>query len=166
MSFRCANIYTFIGMTAHSFRNIPTIQEILCTGSALESDANLLSLTLFRFSDNFTLASLNMGNRECSTSATFSSCLIRESDSKKSTIRALVTDLQAGESQKYVCEASSLKPGERIKVAYWSLTITGKRMYIFLFIYTQKVSIVLHQRKLQNDRWRCLTDECLLCPFV
>ena len=117
------------------FKEIPHIFELSCSADALEADANLLSMVLFRLSDDVILASLNMASRECSTSAVFSSCVIEETDVRKSSVKTLVMNLKEGETSRYGCEVSSMKSGERVTVAAWSVAITGKsESYFSLFV--------------------------------
>lgn len=113
------------GLRSGVFRDIPFIQEVECSGAGLDSDTNLLSASLYRLSDNAILASLNMGTKECTTSSSFSSCEIRDTDSRKSRVRTLVMNLSSGESLRFGCEVSSIRAGERVKVNSWFLTLTG-----------------------------------------
>ncbi|XP_025102310.1 uncharacterized protein LOC112568945 isoform X4 [Pomacea canaliculata] len=59
------------------------------------------------------------------TSSSFSSCEIRDTDSRKSRVRTLVMNLSSGESLRFGCEVSSIRAGERVKVNSWFLTLTG-----------------------------------------
>ena len=46
---------------------------------------------------------------------------------RRSSVKTLIMNLKEGETSRYGCEVSSMKSGERITVAAWSVVITGKR---------------------------------------
>lgn len=154
----CCHPLTLIsatGLRSGVFRDIPFIQEVECSGAGLDSDTNLLSASLYRLSDNAILASLNMGTKECTTSSSFSSCEIRDTDSRKSRVRTLVMNLSSGESLRFGCEVSSIRAGERVKVNSWFLTLTGASSEYTQF--SPRVSFVdCRNSSVTRSQWLCL----------
>ncbi|KAK7490329.1 hypothetical protein BaRGS_00018490, partial [Batillaria attramentaria] len=86
-------------LTSRPFLGFHDIQEIQCSGETLPSDAVLFSMVLFRKLDDEVLAFANLPSRECATSKSYVACYIDGSDSKKSNLKALVADLNEGESR-------------------------------------------------------------------
>jgi len=68
-------------MTATPFRGLPSIQQVECTGSKLTSDLDVLTLTLFTIPNNTILAYVNLKNNDCSTSSSYSACVIDHGES-------------------------------------------------------------------------------------
>ena len=89
----------FSGMTSRDFKGIPSLQEVECKGENLKPDVKLLSLKMYRVSDNTVLASRNVFKNSCLTEDDFSSCFVDTRDTHQSKLRVLVDDLEAGESR-------------------------------------------------------------------
>lgn len=98
-------------MTSRVFRDIPSIYEVECSGNALESNIDLLGITLFHVEGNHKIASVNMRVNECSSSDTFSSCYIDQMESRKSRLATLVVDLKADETRMFGCNITGFRAG-------------------------------------------------------
>ncbi|XP_025102324.1 uncharacterized protein LOC112568951 [Pomacea canaliculata] len=98
------------GMSVSPFYGQPTILEVQCSGSGLEANSKLVSLALYGSSKSSIVASVNLVNKECSTSDTFSSCEIHSNDDRRTAVKSLVFDLREGEERQYGCEVNSLRP--------------------------------------------------------
>ncbi|KAL8563664.1 hypothetical protein ACOMHN_035398 [Nucella lapillus] len=66
-----------------SFQGLGTIQELTCSGLALDADTTLSSMILFTADDDHILASANIVNKECTTTTVFTSCLLHDSDTRR-----------------------------------------------------------------------------------
>ena len=102
------------GLRAYPFQGFHDITEVECTGRLLDADSDLLTLVLFTQHDDRILASANLKSRECSTSSSFSSCLIELRDSHGTRLRSLVVDLPEGRARVVGCNATGLKSGGRL----------------------------------------------------
>lgn len=115
---------TVAGLTVHSFRGLPHVQEVRCSGHSLPSDTDLFSMLVFDAGQQSVLAVANLKKRECSTSQTFTSCDLGHEDSKQDALRVLVVDLKEGETRMYGCNLSVLaEGGRRFEVLSWSVVV-------------------------------------------
>lgn len=110
------------GMSARDFRGIPSVQEVECTGGALEAEVHLLTLKLFRVADDVMLASLNHFTGDCVTSGEFSSCVLDRVDTKRSRLRTLVADLDEEETRRYGCVVGVLRNTDLAKFT-WTVDV-------------------------------------------
>jgi hypothetical protein len=111
-------------MTSRHFRGIPSIQEVECSGSKLNSDIKLISLQLFKLPEFTVLASLNVYTDNCMTFNEYLSCKINVETIHRSYLRVLVHDLDEGESREYGCTANSISPLGNTVYMNWKLTVT------------------------------------------
>lgn len=125
----CHNGFCFSGMTSNDFKGFPSIQEVGCSGESLEAEVKILSLTMFKTSDNSVLVYANPLTNDCFTGVDFSSCLIDTIDKRNSRVRVLVYDLQEGETRQYGCNVSSFKHKEQAGTITWSILVRGKSEY-------------------------------------
>ena len=110
-------------MVTRDFKGFPSIQEVECWGNGLNPEVKLLSLRLYRTSDNFVLASLNVFADSCLTYTDYSSCSVNTRDTHQSRVRVLVSDLEEGDSRRYGCKANVVgSDGEPSKVV-WSTVV-------------------------------------------
>ncbi|KAK7490325.1 hypothetical protein BaRGS_00018486, partial [Batillaria attramentaria] len=116
------------GLSYGSFQGFPDITQVECSGETLPADHDLFSIALYQVSDNRVLAFVNLRKRECSTSHSYVACHIDDADSRKSKLRALVADLNEGESRAYGCNLTSLGSGGQAKLISWSLVVTRIRL--------------------------------------
>ena len=100
-----------------------------CTGATLPADTDLLSMVLYQVSSAKLLAIANLRKRSCSTSQTFIACHIDESDSRRSKIKALISDLTEGQSRAYGCNLTSLNSAGQSSIVSWSLVVTRSSKY-------------------------------------
>ena len=119
-------------MKVSAFEGIPSIQEISCSGEALESDVTVFAMVLLQ--DSRQLAQVNIMAKECTTSGAFSSCVLHETNSRRTTLKTLVMDLGATETRMYVCEVTFLRSGEKTKSSTWTLEVQGWREYFIWFV--------------------------------
>lgn len=143
------------------YRGLDSIQEVECSGGNVEAEVKLLSLKLFRVSDNMVLAHASLINNQCLTYGEFASCTIDTSDFRKSVLRVLVTDLEEGESRTYGCNAASLKGIDDMQKFSWTLSVTRRSeslayfqalleccaSIIYIWSLSNVVKIVLHKEK-------------------
>lgn len=114
------------GMISRDFKDIPSLKEVECWGANLNPDVKLMSLKLYRVTDNSVLASLNVFTNSCVTFGDFSSCTVDTVDTHKSRLRVLVPDLEEGETRRYGCKANTLKPLGDTETLIWTLPVTRK----------------------------------------
>lgn len=117
--------FDFSGMTVQTFQGIQSIQEVSCSGKDLSSDTDVFSISLYSGSD--LLAQVNVMKNECTTSGSFSSCIINERDSRATVLRTLVMDPDHRRTRDFVCEINSLKAGSRSQILTWKRAITRLR---------------------------------------
>ncbi|KAK7490259.1 hypothetical protein BaRGS_00018420 [Batillaria attramentaria] len=108
---------------------MPAILEVECSGSTLSGDADPLSMALFEKTrgQDRVLATLNLKNKECSTTDVFTSCVIDEKNSRKSSVKVLLLGLSQKETRVYGCDVTTLKSGDRPAITSWLLNVTGSR---------------------------------------
>ena len=123
-------VIIFSGMITRDFKGFPSIQEVECWGHGLKPEVKLLSLRLYKASDNFVLASLNVFADNCLTYTDYSSCVIDTSNTHRSRVRVLVYDLEEGESRRYGCKANVVgSDGEPSKIV-WSTVVNRSKRFI------------------------------------
>ena len=122
-------IHTLSGLTSQPFQGFTAIQSVECTGATLPGDSDLLSMVLYQVSNSELLAIANLRKRSCSTSQTFIACHIDESDSRRSKIKALISDLTEGQSRAYGCNLTSLSSVGQSSIVSWSLVVTRPSKY-------------------------------------
>ena len=112
------------------FKGFHSLQEVECTGEFLKPEVKLLSLTMTTMSNSIELATLNVITNSCLTHNDFSSCFIDLSDSHKSKLRVLVSDLDEGESREYECRANTINTRGQTDMSTLSILVTRKRKYV------------------------------------
>ena len=110
-------------MAVRDFLGFPSLQEVECSGGSLKAEVDILSLTLFRISDNSILAIANPLKNTCKTYSDFSSCDISASDTRSSTVRTLVADLEEGQTTIIGCNVTSFLETGHPQVYSWSLAV-------------------------------------------
>lgn len=111
------------GLLATSFLGSSTIHEVQCTDEGLPSDQDMLSLLLYRVQGDKVLGFVNLKNRECATSDVFVSCYVDATGSRKTRLKALISDLVEGEARHYGCNVTTMQPGGRTTMLSWSIVI-------------------------------------------
>ena len=119
-------------MRVGPFQGIRSVLEVECSGAGLQADAKLVSLTLRQSYEDKFLASVNLVNNECTTSDSFSSCELNKQDDRKTKVKTLVMDLQAGEERKFSCDVNNLRSRGRSDVTTLSLVVKGRSEYIYV----------------------------------
>ena len=113
-------------MVTRNFKGFSSIQEVECLGRGLKPEVKLLSLRLFRSSDRFVLASLNVFANNCLTYTDYSSCVVNTTDTHKSRARVLVYDLEEGQSREYRCTATVVESEGVARELNWSVLVFRK----------------------------------------
>lgn len=113
----------FPGLTSRPFQGFADIQEVECLGDSLPPESDVVLMLLYEKTHNKILAAMNMRKHECSTLEEYTSCDMVDSDSSKSRLRALITDLAEGQSRVYGCNISALISGIRMESFSWSITL-------------------------------------------
>ena len=116
-------------MVTRDFKGFPSIQEVECRGNGLNPEVKLLSLRLYRTSDNFVLASLNVFADSCLTYTDYSSCSVNTRDTHKSRVRVLVSDLEEGGSRRFGCKATVVGSEGEANKMLWSILVTRQSKY-------------------------------------
>ena len=122
------NVVRLSGFTAGRFQGFDSITEMECSGGSLASDVDVLSLVIYDVHDDHVVASANVGKKECSTSGSFSSCVFDPRDSRRTKLRALVTD-RWGEKEEeeewrvYGCNVTVFRTGGRVRTVTWMLRV-------------------------------------------
>ena len=113
-------------MTVRLFKGFPSLQEVECTTENLKAEVKVFSLKMYTGPTNTVLAHANPVTNECITFKDYSSCKIDSSDTRKSRLKVLVSDLEEGESRKYGCTATSFGSLGETNAASWSITVWRK----------------------------------------
>lgn len=92
------------------FQGFRSLQEVECSGKSLPGDFYLTNLILYRKENKRVVVKLSVHNLKitCETFEDYSSCDIIEAESRKSTVRALISDLKEGERAFVGCNASGV----------------------------------------------------------
>ena len=118
-------------MSVRHFKGFPSLQEIACTAGNLRTEAKVLSLKMFTLPGNIILASANPVMKECVTFREYSSCSVTGSDTRKSELRVLVSDMDVGEVRRFGCRVNSFDSvGDTISTT-WSITVERRREYFW-----------------------------------
>ena len=96
--------------------------EVKCSGEALDSNSDLLTLRLYTTPDNEMLASVNLRKFKCMSSSTFASCYVNERDSQRTSLSVLVVDLKEDEMRSFGCTAGYEADGW-IESKSWTLAV-------------------------------------------
>ena len=124
------NYVSFSGMAVRHFKGFPSLQEVSCSAGNLRTEAKVLSLKMFTLPENSILASANPVMKECVTFGEYSSCSVDGSDTRKSHLRVLVSDMDEGEIRRFGCRVNSFDSvGDTISTI-WSITVERKSEYI------------------------------------
>ena len=113
-------------MTVRYFKGFRSLQEIECSPARLNAEVKILSIKMFTVPGDTVLAHANPVTNECLTFKEFSSCKIDTSDTRKSGLRVLVSDLEEGESRQYGCKATSFGSLGDTETSTWYLTVNRK----------------------------------------
>lgn len=112
---------SFLGMSAQPFQGIDSIIEVECSGRGLDSNTDLLIMTLFATNRDQIVASANLKKLECTTSQSFSMCIM-DSKGHDTKVKTLVLDLAENEKRVYGCNVS-VEVDRRGSIKSWSLEV-------------------------------------------
>jgi hypothetical protein len=74
------------------------------------------------------LAVANLKQGSCTTSKAFVSCRLDRGDARRSSVRALLSDLDEGEMREYGCNLTSLDTMGQTRVVTWSVVVSRSSM--------------------------------------
>lgn len=100
------------GLRTQLFREIPFVHEVECSAKDAPSELSLLGIALFTATDEKNLAFVNLKDGDCSTSGSYSACVIDRNDFRNSKLVTLVTDLREAETRVLGCNITSFKAGK------------------------------------------------------
>ena len=120
------SFFVLSGMTVRVFKGFPSLQEVECSTGHLKASVKVFSLKMLTGPQNTVLAHANPVTNECVTFKEFSSCKLDLSDTRKSVLRVLVSDLEEGESRRYRCTATSFGSLGETNTSSWSITVWRK----------------------------------------
>lgn len=124
----------FVGLIVRDFKGIPSIQEVECTGSSLQTEVNLLSLSLFSVPSNTVLGHVNLLTNKCVTFSDFASCIIDGSQTRKTVLRVLVYDLGEEETRQYGCNCTTVRSLGETERATWFIVVKAKSKSLYLCV--------------------------------
>ena len=116
----------FSGLTVHIFKGFPSLQEIECTAENLKAEVKVFSIKIHTLAENTILAHADPMTNECVTFQEMSSCTLDPSDTRKSRLKVLVSDLEEGERRGYVCTVTSFGSLGATNSLSWSVTVWRK----------------------------------------
>ena len=111
------------GMTVRQFKGISSLLEVECSAISLTAGVKIFSMKLFSVPDNILHAKANPLNDNCFTFLELTSCTINKSDTRKSKLRILVSDLKEGEGRKYGCSATSFDSDGDTVTSTWVIDV-------------------------------------------
>ena len=97
-----------------------------CSGINITPEVDLISMKMFTWRENTLLANLNILRATCQTHGVFSSCHLQVSETKRSSLRILVSDLRAGESTVIGCNVSTFSEIIVAPKYTWLIVIRGQ----------------------------------------
>lgn len=136
-------------MRVHNFLGFPSLQEVECSGGSIETDADILSLTLYKVPTNVLLANVKTFKNTCKTFSEFSSCTIVSGDSRKSTVKTLVADLEEGGRTMLGCNVTVVQENGHPRVYSWSILVHRKSKWKYLCVPFSEVLLVMSVTLLQ-----------------
>ena len=119
-------IFHLQGLTSRGFGNVPNLQILECSGLALDSKEDLLSMTIFtsQRGNDVTLVSVNLRKGECSIAENvFSLCKLDNANSRMTSLQTLIANPAEGKPREYRCNATGYEAPGRVHTKTWSLTV-------------------------------------------
>lgn len=133
LSEQCSDLKTsckyITGLTSRIFKGIPSLHEVECTGRNLKPEVKLLALQMYTLPDHVLLATLNVISNTCVTLGEMASCVVNKTNSHKSKLRILVSDLEEEDRRQYKCTGNTLDSYGLSEVITWELTVTRHSKY-------------------------------------
>ncbi|KAL8577615.1 hypothetical protein ACOMHN_036806 [Nucella lapillus] len=111
------------GLTVRTFKGIPRLFEIQCSGTTLHPGVTVFSLKIFTLPEKTLQAKANPLKNNCFTFSEMSSCSIVKNDTRKSQLRILVSDLAEGEKRRYGCTTTSFDTDGDTGTSSWVLDV-------------------------------------------
>ncbi|XP_070183714.1 uncharacterized protein, partial [Littorina saxatilis] len=121
--------YTHTGMSYRSFQGIPNVLEVDCSGEGiLDSSADVLTVSMYRPVNNKVIASANLKTNACTTSASFSLCII-DGKGHSTKVKTLILDLGHNETRLFGCNVTSTKNGVT-KIIHWQKLVRADKITV------------------------------------
>ncbi|KAK7488889.1 hypothetical protein BaRGS_00019846 [Batillaria attramentaria] len=122
------------GLESHPFYDIPSLIEVTCSGKRLSTATDIMSISLFTKRNNLVVCFINIAKRQCSTdSQDFVSCIVDNTNTRRTEARTLVTDLKFGMFREYGCNITAVDTLEKtVKIVSWSLVVKGESKCIIV----------------------------------
>ncbi|XP_025102313.1 uncharacterized protein LOC112568945 isoform X6 [Pomacea canaliculata] len=111
------------GLSSGLFLTFDNIHRVVCSGASLEADVDVMAMVLYRVADDRVLAYVNQAKQECTTSELFVSCDVDTTDSKRSRLSVLISDLAEGETRTLGCNISTIAAGGRFRTLSWRIVL-------------------------------------------
>ena len=119
-------------MSSRIFGHVPNLQVLECSGLALDSSEDLLSMTIFtsrrrRGGDDVTLVSVNLRKGDCSIAEnSFSLCKVNDANSRMTSLQTLIPNPAGSDPPtEYRCNATGYESPGRVRTQTWSLTVSA-----------------------------------------
>ncbi|KAK7490261.1 hypothetical protein BaRGS_00018422 [Batillaria attramentaria] len=113
-------------MSVTTFRDIPHVLQLECSGEALAPDTDVLTMAMYVSGSDTILAYVNPWKNDCLTSDSFTSCIVVPNHSRKTRLRSLVLDVTEMTSRVYGCNVTFSRAGGWTSSVSWSLPVSGK----------------------------------------
>lgn len=110
------------GLIVRAFQGVSSIPEVECSGQRLNPDTSVSAIVLYQ-SVRGMVASVNLMNRECQTTDSFSSCVVDDSNSRNTRLRTIVIDMHDNERRNFSCQVTIFRSGEGSKIIFWNLQV-------------------------------------------
>jgi hypothetical protein len=114
---------------------------VVCSGRNIPNQVDVMSLELFHSHDDRVLAIIFPLKNTCKTFTAYSSCRIDSSDTKRSLVRTLVSDLEEGETVRLGCNVTTLRSDGHPNVYSWFTSVHRKSKFC---PYNLRILIYVH----------------------
>lgn len=116
-------------MTVGDFLGFPSLQEVRCSGTSIQTQVEVMSLELFQPHNDKVLAIIFPIRNTCKTFTAYSSCSVDTGDTRKSSVRTLVSDLEEGETTRLGCNVTTLRGDGHAQMFSWFISVHRKRKF-------------------------------------
>ena len=96
---------------------------------------------MYTLPDHVLLATLNVISNTCVTLGEMSSCVVNKTDSHKSKLRILVSDLKEEESRQYKCTGNTLDSYGLTDTVTWEILVTRYSKWPFSACFNSRNSV-------------------------
>ena len=100
--------------------------EIVCSGRQLPLSVDVTSMKLFTHATNAIVALVFPTKNVCKTFSYYTSCDVKQLDTRKSSVSFLVTDLSPGKKRQLGCNISVVDHVGDVQVYYYSIYVESQ----------------------------------------